>query len=125
MTVAFVQGNPATEAIWSPLLAVLGRDDAVLLSPPGFGAPLPDGFGATFLEYRDWLEAELEKIDGPIDLVGHDWGGGHVVNLVMHRPELVPVGFVTSSASSTPTTSGTTWRRYGRRPGWAKRCWRT
>jgi hypothetical protein len=22
----------------------------VLLSPPGFGAPLPDGFGATFLE---------------------------------------------------------------------------
>lgn len=26
---------------------------------------------------------------GPIDLVGHDWGGGHVVNAVMHRPELV------------------------------------
>ena len=89
MTVVFVHGNPETEAIWSPLLAVLGRDDVVLLSPPGFGAPLPDGFGATFLEYRDWLEAELEKIDGPIDLVGHDWGGGHVVNVVMHRPELV------------------------------------
>ena len=29
------------------------------------------------------------RIDGPIDLVGHDWGGGHVVNVVMHRPELV------------------------------------
>ena len=61
----------------------------MLLSPPGFGAPLPEGFGATYLEYRDWLETELEKIDGPIDLVGHDWGGGHVVNVVMHRPELV------------------------------------
>ena len=89
MTVVFVHGNPETDAIWGPLVAVLGRDDVVLLSPPGFGAPLPDGFGATFLEYRDWLEAELEKIDGPIDLVGHDWGGGHVVNVVMHRPELV------------------------------------
>lgn len=89
MTVVFVHGNPETAAIWGPLVAALGRDDVVLLSPPGFGAPLPEGFGATFLEYRDWLEAELEKIDGPIDLVGHDWGGGHVVNAVMHRPELV------------------------------------
>ncbi len=89
MTVVFVHGNPETAAIWGPLVAALGRDDVVLLSPPGFGAPLPEGFGATFLEYRDWLEDELEKIDGPIDLVGHDWGGGHVVNAVMHRPELV------------------------------------
>lgn len=89
MTVVFVHGNPETTAIWGPLTAVLGRDDVVLLSPPGFGAPLPDGFGATFLEYRDWLEDELERIDGPIDVVGHDWGGGHVVNAVMHRPELV------------------------------------
>jgi pimeloyl-ACP methyl ester carboxylesterase len=24
-----------------------------------------------------------------VDLVGHDWGGGHVLNAVMHRPELV------------------------------------
>ena len=89
MTAVFVHGNPETSAIWGPLVAVLGRDDVVLLSPPGFGAPLPDGFGATFLEYRDWLEGELGTIDGPIDLVGHDWGGGHVVNAVMHRPELV------------------------------------
>ena len=89
MTVVFVHGNPETSAIWGPLVAALGRDDVVLLSPPGFGAPLPEGFGATYLDYRDWLEAELEQIDGPIDLVGHDWGGGHVVNIVMHRPELV------------------------------------
>ncbi|MGE2736032.1 alpha/beta fold hydrolase [Mycolicibacterium vaccae] len=89
MTVVFVHGNPETDAIWGPLVAELGRDDVVLLSPPGFGAPLPDGFGATFLEYRDWLERELTGIDGPVDLVGHDWGGGHVVNVVMHRPELV------------------------------------
>ncbi|CAM3007327.1 alpha/beta hydrolase [Mycobacterium intermedium] len=89
MPVVFVHGNPETDAIWGPLVNALGHDDVVRLSPPGFGAPLPDDFPATYLAYRDWLEDELERIDGPIDLVGHDWGGGHVVNVVMHRPELV------------------------------------
>lgn len=89
MTVVLVHGNPETEAIWRPLVDALGRDDVVCLSPPGFGAPLPDGFPATYLAYRDWLEGELEVFDEPVDVVGHDWGGGHVVNVVMHRPELV------------------------------------
>lgn len=89
MTVVLVHGNPETDVIWGPLVEALGRDDVVRLSPPGFGSPLPDGFPATFLAYRDWLETELEKFDDPVDLVGHDWGGGHVVNVVMHRPELV------------------------------------
>lgn len=89
MTVVFVHGNPETSAIWGPLAEALGRDDIVMLSPPGFGAPLPAGFDPTYLAYRDWLEQELQRIEGPIDLVGHDWGGGHVVNVVMHRPELV------------------------------------
>ncbi len=89
MTVVFVHGNPETNAIWGPLIDALGRDDVVTLSPPGFGAPLPVGFDPTYLAYRDWLEEQLLRIEGPIDLVGHDWGGGHVVNVVMHRPELV------------------------------------
>ncbi len=89
MTVVFVHGNPETEALWGPLVDALGRDDVARLSPPGFGSPLPDDFPATYLDYRDWLEGELEGFDEPIDLVGHDWGGAHVVNVVMHRPELV------------------------------------
>ena len=89
MTVVLVHGNPETDAIWGPLVNALGRDDVVRLSPPGFGAPLPDDFPATYLAYRDWLEDELQRIDGPVDLVGHDWGGGHVVTAMMHRPELV------------------------------------
>ena len=89
MTVVLVHGNPETDAIWDPLVEALGRDDVVRLSPPGFGAPLPADFPATMTAYRDWLETQLEAIDGPVDLVGHDWGGGHVVNVVMHRPELV------------------------------------
>ncbi|HEX4252308.1 MAG TPA: alpha/beta hydrolase [Pseudonocardia sp.] len=89
MTVVLVHGNPETDAVWGPLVAELGRDDVVLLSPPGFGAPLPDGFGATVHEYRDWLVAELERFEAPVDLVGHDWGGGHVVNAAMARPDLL------------------------------------
>ena len=92
MTVVLVHGNPETVAVWDLLveqLAELGAPEPVRLAPPGFGAPVPDGWGATVGEYRDWLIAELEKIAGPIDLVGHDWGGGHALNAVMARPELV------------------------------------
>ena len=89
MTVVLVHGNPETDVIWGPLVEALGRDDVVRLSPPGFGAPLPDDFPATMVAYRDWLIGELEGFDEPVDLVGHDWGGGHVLNLVMNRPELV------------------------------------
>jgi pimeloyl-ACP methyl ester carboxylesterase len=39
--------------------------------------------------YRDWLIGELERLDRPVDLLGHDWGGGHVATAVMARPELV------------------------------------
>jgi hypothetical protein len=42
----------------------------VRVSPPGFGAPLPDDFPATCLAYRDWLEDELAGFKEPVDLVG-------------------------------------------------------
>lgn len=89
MTIVFVHGNPESEALWGPLLTELGRDDVLRLSPPGFGAPVPDGFGATVLEYRDWLIGELTVLGEPVHLIGHDWGGGHVVNVAMHRPDLL------------------------------------
>ena len=85
----FVHGNPETPAIWGPLLAELEQSDTVTLSPPGFGAPVPDGFGATADEYVAWLASELEKHDEPVDLVGHDWGGGHVMRIAMERPDLI------------------------------------
>jgi pimeloyl-ACP methyl ester carboxylesterase len=83
-----VHGNPEIDVIWDPLVAALGRQ-AIRLSPPGFGAPLPDGFELTPAGYRDWLAGELERIGEPVDLVGHDWGGAHVVNVAMTRPELL------------------------------------
>lgn len=92
MTAAFVHGNPETAALWGPLFSALakrGHDDVVALSPPGFGAPVPDGFGATQDDYRTWLVAELESLGGDVDLVGHDWGAGHALGIVAHRPDLV------------------------------------
>jgi pimeloyl-ACP methyl ester carboxylesterase len=89
MTVVLVHGNPETDAIWDDLRSELGRDDVVALCPPGFGAPVPEGFGATSDEYLAWLSDALPAIDGPIDLVGHDWGGGHVARLACTRPDLI------------------------------------
>ena len=83
-----VHGNPETDAVWNPLLAELGRDGVVCLSPPGFGA--------TVGEYRDWLVGRLEAFDGPVDL---------------GQPRL---GRPTRSAFSILTTSGTTWLGRGR-----------
>lgn len=88
MTVVFVHGNPEVAAIWDPLRAELGLA-SVALSPPGFGAPVPGGFDATSDAYADWLVDELTRLGGPVDLVGHDWGGGHVMRAATRRPDLV------------------------------------
>lgn len=87
----FVHGNPETSAIWRPLgvaLAARGIDDVVSLSPPGFGAPTPSDWNATQLEYVDWLIAEVERLGEPVDVVGHDWGAGHVYGAIVRRPDL-------------------------------------
>ena len=92
MTVVLVHGVPETAAVWDPLVeqfGVLGETDVLRLSPPGFGAQVPDGFSATMEGYRDWLIGELETLGRPVDLVGHDWGGGHVLNVAMARPDLI------------------------------------
>ncbi|MBM2623888.1 alpha/beta fold hydrolase [Actinoplanes sp. LDG1-06] len=92
MTVVFVHGVPESSAIWTPLLdelEKLGVTDTVRLSPPGFGAPLPAGFIPDVDGYRDWLITELERLGEPVHLVGHDWGGAHVINVAMTRPDLL------------------------------------
>lgn len=89
MPVVLVHGNPESTAVWEDLIPLLEADEVIALSPPGFGAPVPEGFGATAAEYVAWLAGELQHIEGPIDLVGHDWGAGHVMVLVNVAPDLV------------------------------------
>ncbi|MGP0108556.1 MAG: alpha/beta fold hydrolase [Acidimicrobiales bacterium] len=92
MTVTFVHGNPETPVIWDDLVSRLERTDVSCLHLPGFGRSAPDGWGATKEEYVDWLIGELEVLaaaDGPVDLVGHDWGGILTLRTVSLRPDLV------------------------------------
>lgn len=94
-TVVLVHGNPETAAIWGPLTAALrarDRTEVIALSPPGFGAPVPAGFDPTMDAYAEWLVGELEAIRSAgteIDLLGHDWGAGHVYGALARRPDLV------------------------------------
>jgi len=91
MPAVFVHGVPETPAVWDALRAHLHRDDVIALQLPGFGCPRPEGFEATKEAYVTWLVRELDQIgaQGPIDLVGHDWGGGFVLRLVSTRADLV------------------------------------
>jgi pimeloyl-ACP methyl ester carboxylesterase len=89
MPAVFVHGVPDTQQVWNAVISRLDRKDVVTLSLPGFGCPLPAGFSATKEAYVDWLLGQLAAIQGPIDLVGHDWGGLLVVRALSVRPDAV------------------------------------
>jgi len=87
--IVFVHGVPETAALWDDVRAALGRRDTTALSLPGFGCARPAGFAATKEAYVDWLISQLERIGEPIDLVGHDWGGGFTLRAACVRPDLL------------------------------------
>ena len=79
MPKVFVQGNPENSTLWSVLFDELGKrgvSDVVALSPPGFGAPVPEGFDAT----RTGSHAMCEAVAGTLGAMicrleglGHWW----------------------------------------------------
>ncbi|HUS60934.1 MAG TPA: alpha/beta hydrolase, partial [Acidimicrobiales bacterium] len=73
--IIFLQGVPETAAIWDKVRRAINRD-SMALALPGFGCPRPDGFAGGKDDYVEWLVGEIDAVDGPIDLVGHDWGAG-------------------------------------------------
>ncbi|HVN86193.1 MAG TPA: alpha/beta hydrolase, partial [Candidatus Binatia bacterium] len=87
--IVFVHGVPETAALWDDVRAALGRRDSIAVGLPGFGCPRPADFAATKEAYVDWLIGELEKLGEPIDLVGHDWGGGFALRTACVRPDLL------------------------------------
>ena len=89
MPAVLVHGVPDTPMLWDGVRSHLSRDDVVAPQLPGFGVPVPVGFGATKEEYVDWLIGEIESIGVPVDLVGHDWGSILVQRVVSLRPELI------------------------------------
>lgn len=91
MPIVFVHGVPETPVVWKPLVASLDLDAAevVLLRLPGFGSPRPNGFASTMDAYADWLHDELSGLDGPVDLVSHDWGALLAMRVNARSPSLV------------------------------------
>ena len=77
-------------AIWDKVRAAVG-EASVAVPLPGFGCQRPAGFGATKDEYVDWLVGELDRIGGPVDLVGHDWGAMLTYRIAAAHGELAPV----------------------------------
>ncbi|MSO86903.1 MAG: alpha/beta hydrolase [Acidimicrobiia bacterium] len=71
--IVFVHGVPETAAIWDSIRSRSSRP-SLALAMPGFDCARPNGFGATKDDYVHWLLGELDPLEGPIDLVGHDWG---------------------------------------------------
>jgi len=86
--IVLVHGVPESAALWEKLRDRLdGPTTALAL--PGFASPRPDGFGATKDDYAAWLVGELEDLDGPVDLVGHDWGAALTYRVATTRGDLL------------------------------------
>jgi pimeloyl-ACP methyl ester carboxylesterase len=100
----FVHGVPETTEIWQPLVGALARDDIVTLALPGFGRQRPEGFGATKEDYVAWLIDALEGLAdvGPVDLVGHDWGGALVARAASQRADLLASWATDAAGICTP-----------------------
>ena len=89
MPAVFVHGVPDTFRVWDPFLNRLSRQDVVALALPGFNAPLPANFTSTKEEYANWIIRQLEDIDEPVDLIGHDWGCILTMRVASLRPDLI------------------------------------
>ena len=83
MTIVFVHGSPETYEIWESLRKKINQD-TIAVELPGFGNKPPNNFKGTKDGYVDWLVKFLEKVDQPIDLVGHDIGALFVMRIISH-----------------------------------------
>jgi haloacetate dehalogenase len=88
--VLLLHGVPETSATWLPLMADLGKD-RVCLAPDlkGLGqseAKEPYDIPTLVAELAALV---LHEFDGPVDVVGHDWGGSLGLALAGARPDLV------------------------------------
>ncbi len=86
--IVLVHGVPESAALWDRLRERLDGP-SVALALPGFACARPDGFGATKDDYVAWLAGELDALDGPVDLVGHDWGAALTYRVATTRGGLL------------------------------------
>jgi pimeloyl-ACP methyl ester carboxylesterase len=90
LPVLLLHGVPQTAVAFRHLLPELARDRRVLAPDlPGLGES--EARGPYDVESLvDTLAAlVLHEVDGPVDVVGHDWGGTLALALAAARPEMV------------------------------------
>jgi pimeloyl-ACP methyl ester carboxylesterase len=88
--VMLLHGVPQTAAMWRDLLAGL-RSDRVVLAPdlPGLGSSeLRGPYDMSTVATR-LAALAMHEVAGPLDVVGHDWGGVVALVLAASRPDLV------------------------------------
>ncbi len=85
-----LHGVPQTAYVWRELLPELAKD-RVVIAPDLKGLGESEGRAPYDMAT---LTAELaalvlHEVDGPVDVVGHDWGGSVALGLATARPDLV------------------------------------
>ncbi|MCW2777124.1 MAG: alpha/beta hydrolase fold [Frankiales bacterium] len=88
--VLLLHGVPETSTMWRAVAPALGRERRVLAPDlPGLGGSAyagPYDVPSLVRQLAALVEAE---VDGPVDVVGHDWGGSLALGLAGARPDLV------------------------------------
>jgi len=85
-----LHGVPQTAAMWRHLLPELATD-RVVIAPDlkGLGGSEVAGPYDIRTIVRELAALVVHVVDGPVDVVGHDWGGSLALALAGARPELV------------------------------------
>ena len=85
-----LHGVPQTAICWRNLLTELARD-RIVLAPDlkGLGGTEAGGSYDVPSLVRELAALVVHEVDGPVDVVGHDWGGVLGLGLAGARPDLV------------------------------------
>jgi pimeloyl-ACP methyl ester carboxylesterase len=90
LPVLLLHGVPETAIAYRHLIPVLAAD-RVVLAPDlkGLGGSEVGGPYDVPTLVRELAALVLHEVDGPVDVVGHDWGGVLALSLARARPDLV------------------------------------
>lgn len=88
--VLLLHGVPETAVMWRGVIPELAKDRLVLAPDlKGLGDSEPRGPYDIPTLVRELVALARHEVDGPVDVVGHDWGGTLAVVMARRNPELV------------------------------------
>ncbi|MCW0235465.1 MAG: alpha/beta fold hydrolase [Ferrovibrio sp.] len=86
-----LHSGAASHRQWRPLIAALGRGWHIVAPDlVGHGeTPMPDHGRPTLEDEVALLAALLERMDGPVHLIGHSYGGAMALELARRQPQRI------------------------------------